>query len=73
MTGPARDEDVDGPVLPMRLTRLPVAVERAELLVDPAFRDAEVLRTPAGSNPSWVNDAQLAAVLARVPAAGLEG
>ena len=69
VTGPVRDggED-DGPVLPVRLTHLPAPVERGELLADPDFASAEVLRMPAGSNPSWVTAAQLAAVLAKAGA-----
>ena len=55
--------DADGPVVPVRLTLLPEPVDRAELLADPAVRDAEVLRMPAGSNPSWLSPAQYAAVL----------
>ena len=30
-------------------------------------RDAEVLRMPAGSNPSWLSPEQYAAVLAHLP------
>jgi hypothetical protein len=55
-----------GPVVPVRLRLLPHPVPRADLLADPDFRDAEVLRMPAGSNPSWLSDRQLAAVLARL-------
>ena len=64
--GPVRagSED-DGPVLPVRLTALPEPVDRVELLADPDFRTAEVLRMPAGSNPSWLSAAQLGAVLAQ--------
>jgi hypothetical protein len=58
--------DVDA-VVPVRLTLLAEPVGRAELLADPDARDAEVLRMPAGSNPSWLSRAQFAAVLARVP------
>jgi hypothetical protein len=70
VSGPVREggADDDGPVLPVRLTRLPDPVERGELLADPGFRSAEVLRMPAGSNPSWLSGAQLAAVLARTGA-----
>jgi hypothetical protein len=57
----------DGPVVDVRLTRLARPVPRAELLGDPAVRTAEVLRMPAGSNPSWLSAAALAAVLARLP------
>ena len=52
--------------MPVRLTRLAEPVDRAELLADPVARSAEVLRMPAGSNPSWLSGAQFAAVLARV-------
>ncbi len=38
----------------------------ADLLADPRMRDAEVLRMPAGSNPSWLSAGQFAAVLDRV-------
>ena len=67
VSGPVRadDGDDDGPVLPVRLTSLPDPVDRGELLADPGFRTAEVLRMPAGSNPSWLSAAQLGAVLAR--------
>jgi hypothetical protein len=56
-----------GPELPVRLTRLADPVARADLLADPDFRDAEVVRMPAGSNPSWLTTTQFAAVLRRAP------
>ena len=62
----AVETDADGPVVPVRLVLLPEPVDRAELLAEPAARDAEVLRMPAGSNPSWLSDRQFGAVLARV-------
>jgi hypothetical protein len=71
VTGPPQEPvdvgpgDDDRPALPVRLTRLDGPVERAELLHDPRFRDAEVLRMPAGSNPSWLTAEQLATVLER--------
>ncbi len=71
VTGPpgepvdAGPDDDDRPVLPVRLTRLGAPVERGELLHDPPFRDAEVLRMPAGSNPSWLTAGQLGTVLGR--------
>jgi hypothetical protein len=70
VAGPVED-DGGGPVLPVRLLRVDPPVTRAELLADARFRDAEVLRMPAGSNPSWVSAAQLAAVLERLDEAGL--
>ena len=65
------EEQADGPVVAVRLTRLPSPVPRAELLADPAAAGAEVLRMPAGSNPSWLSRAQFDAVLDRTPQVGL--
>jgi hypothetical protein len=59
----AAAEGDGGPVVGVRLTRLAEPVARAELLASPTARDAEVLRMPAGSNPSWLSAAQYAAVL----------
>ncbi len=58
--------DAGGLMVPVQLTLLAEPVDRAELLTDPAARDAEVLRVPAGSNPSWLSRQQFDAVLARV-------
>ena len=66
LTGPAV-EDPGGPVVGVRWTRLAEPVLRADLLADPAAQDAEVLRMPAGSNPSWLSARQYAAVLAHGP------
>ena len=55
-----------GPVVAVLLTLLVDPVPRAELLADPRFRDAEVLRMPAGSNPSWLSAVQHTAVLDRL-------
>jgi hypothetical protein len=72
IAGPVQEGGADdGPVLPVRLTQLPAPVERGELLADADFRSAEVLRMPAGSNPSWLSPAQLAAVLALTGEHGL--
>lgn len=70
VTGEAEERD-GGPVIAVRLTRLASPVPRADLLADPAARDAEVLRMPAGSNPSWLSPAQYAAVLAHLPEGAL--
>ncbi|WP_241038554.1 hypothetical protein [Blastococcus litoris] len=59
------EERADGPVVHVRLALLPQPVPRAELLADARMRDAEVLRMPAGSNPSWLSATQFAAVLDR--------
>ena len=48
-------------VVSLRLLEEPVA--RSELLEHPAFAGAEVLMMPAGSNPSYLDGPQLAAVL----------
>ena len=61
------EERGEGPVVAVRLTRLPRPLYRADLLADPAARDAEVLRMPAGSNPSWLSAAQYTAVVDRLP------
>ena len=60
------------PVVELDLDLLAEPVPRADLLADPAFGTAEVIRTPAGSNPSWLSAAQLTAVLTRLrrPQAG---
>jgi hypothetical protein len=65
VSGPVADGP-GGPVVPVRLTLLPEPVPRSELLADPRMRAAEVLRMPAGSNPSWLSAEQFAAVLDRV-------
>jgi hypothetical protein len=61
----------EGPVVPVRLTLLTEPVPRSELMADPRMREAEVLRMPAGSNPSWLSAEQFAAVLDRVGDGGL--
>jgi hypothetical protein len=65
------EPDGESWAVPLRLTLLAEPVARAELVADPVVREAEVLRMPAGSNPSWLSAAQFAAVLARVGDAGL--
>jgi hypothetical protein len=74
LAGPAEPGPA-GPAVAVHLTALESPVPRADLLADPAFRDAEVLRMPAGSNPSWLSEGQYAAVLARVTGgrAGAQG
>jgi hypothetical protein len=56
-----------GPEVTVRLTLLDRPIGRADLLADADFRSAEVLRMPAGSNPSWLSAGQYAAVLAALP------
>ncbi|MCW2677358.1 MAG: hypothetical protein JWR70_2398 [Modestobacter sp.] len=58
------DEPAGGPEVPVRFRLLTDPLPRAELLADPVARAAEVLRMPAGSNPSWLSGDQYAAVLA---------
>lgn len=65
LTGLPRHADA-GPVVPVELTLLPDPLPRAALLGDPLTRDAEVLRMPAGSNPSWLSAVQFTAVLDRI-------
>ncbi|SDX60567.1 hypothetical protein SAMN05661080_00550 [Modestobacter sp. DSM 44400] len=63
LTGPVTDPP-GGPEVPVRWRLLTDPVPRVELLADPVARKAEVLRMPAGSNPSWLSAPQYAAVLA---------
>jgi hypothetical protein len=70
LTG-AAEAGGEGAVIPLRVALLAEPVPRAELLADPRARDAEVLRMPAGSNPSWLSAAQFAAVHARAGTYGL--
>ena len=65
VAGPVTAVD-GGPVVPVRMTRLAEPIGRGELLADPVTRQAEVLRMPAGSNPSWLSGPQFDAVLARL-------
>lgn len=62
----AAAEGPGGPEVAVDLTALPEPVSRAELLADPVAAGAEVLRMPAGSNPSWLSAGQFAVVRARV-------
>lgn len=59
LTGPS---DVQ-PVVLVSLRLLSEPVARPELLAHPAFAGAEVLTMPAGSNPSYLDGTQLAALL----------
>ena len=43
---------------------MPSPVLRAELLLDPVLATAEVVRMPAGSNPSYLDREQYAALRA---------
>ncbi|MCZ2824995.1 MULTISPECIES: hypothetical protein [unclassified Modestobacter] len=63
LAGPVDAAAPGGPAVAVRWTRLAHPVDRADLLADPATRSAEVLRMPAGSNPSWLSPGQYAAVL----------
>ena len=75
LAGPAAPDPVGGtgsdrPAVEVLLRLLPDPVPRAELLTDPAFRGAEVIRMPAGSNPSYLDAAEAAAVLDRIGGTG---
>ena len=64
LTGGA-EPDGEGWSVPVTFTLLAEPVARAELVVDLVAREAEVIRMPAGSNPSWLSAEQFAAVLSR--------
>lgn len=53
-TGPVRDG-----LMPVELAALADPLLRSELVGHPGLADLEVLRMPAGSNPSYVTPAQL--------------
>ena len=61
-TGPAADG-----VMPVTLVPLRSPVLRSELVHDPDLAALEVIRMPAGSNPSYVTPAQLSALQERCP------
>lgn len=54
-------------VMPVVLEPVDPPVLRAELVGDPALRRIEVVRMPAGSNPSYVTREQLRELAARWP------
>lgn len=71
-TGPAVPDDPDEDrattlVVPLRLELLEVPVLRVELRLHPELAGLEVLRMPAGSNPSFVTRAQLDALRRQWP------
>lgn len=63
-TGPATVSEAEaeepGLVMPVRLEALATPVLRRELLAHPVLRAIEVLRMPAGSNPSFLTRDQVA-------------
>jgi hypothetical protein len=70
VTGPCR-VDAGQPEIPMRLRPMPIPVLRDDLLRDPVLATAEVVRMPAGSNPSYLDREQYAALRAAyLPALG---
>ncbi len=68
-TGPTA-YDVSEPFVPVRLRAVEPAVPRTELLADPVLALAEVIRMPAGSNPSYLDVQQYAALCAAFPQVG---
>jgi hypothetical protein len=65
-TGPVEDSH-DGPVMPVRLDAVTPYVPRAALLADPRLAGIEVLRMAAGSNPSYLDAVQYAALCELFP------
>jgi hypothetical protein len=66
-TGTVVVTDQDGPVMPVSLCPVDPAVPRGLLLQDPVLARLEVLRMPAGSNPSYLDRAQYAALCSAFP------
>jgi hypothetical protein len=62
-TGPCRTE-AGQHEMPMRLQPVPSPVPRSVLLLDPVLARAEVVRMPAGSNPSYLDRTEYAALRA---------
>jgi len=63
----AADIGVDGsPVVEVMLHLLHEPVPRVELVADPAFATAEIVRMPAGSNPAPLTPGELQAVRTRL-------
>jgi hypothetical protein len=58
-----RQRDDGEPHVLLRLHRLPAPVPRRELMADGVLAGAEVLRMPAGSNPSYLRPEHLEALL----------
>jgi len=65
-TGPVTEE-ADGPVMHVRLRRLSAVVARKALRAHPVLGRLEVLRMAAGSNPSYLDVTQYAALRAAFP------
>ncbi len=64
-TGAARDGEI-----PVELSPLPVPLLRSEIVGHPELSAMEVIRMPAGSNPSYVTREQLAALTEMCPELG---
>jgi hypothetical protein len=65
-TGPVVGSD-DGPVMPVRLLPLAPIVPREALVEHPLLSHLEVLRMPAGSNPSYLDVTQYAELRVAFP------
>ncbi|HWI44206.1 MAG TPA: hypothetical protein VNS81_11360 [Nocardioides sp.] len=68
-TGPVEDSS-DGLVMPVELSAVAPPVLRVELVLDPLLARIEVLRMPAGSNPSYLTRSELAALAEQWPQLG---
>jgi hypothetical protein len=69
-TGPV-DEDGPTPEMPVRLRPVRPAVHRQEILHHPTLSAIEVIRMPAGSNPSYLDAEQYDALLHAFPQVAL--
>lgn len=65
-TGPVETGE-GGPVMPVRLQPIDPVVTREQILAGLGHPDLEVIRTPAGSNPSYVDKEQYAALRSAFP------
>jgi hypothetical protein len=61
------DLDVPSPEMPVRLRSVEPVIHREEILADPTLAGIEVVRMPAGSNPSYLDTEQYDALQQAFP------
>ena len=61
------DLDVPSPEMPVRLHTVEPVIRREEILEDPTLAGIEVVRMPAGSNPSYLDTEQYDALQQAFP------
>lgn len=69
-TGRVEPSNDDQPAMPIELEPVAPPVLRAEIVADPVLAQIEVVRMPAGSNPSYLTRRQLEELASRWPQVG---